>query len=94
MSDDKALERKVLDAVSAAIEGSEWAPPEGGILVDALVVMIHIDNEGNHGTSWISQGSSEQADGMAAYVRRAIDAKERLRLTHMIMGVHDEDDKG
>lgn len=57
--------QELLDAVSEVVKGTPWSPPEGGILVDALVIMVHCDTDGEYGSSWLSVGSLEQAEGMA-----------------------------
>lgn len=61
---------RLLDVLGEAAKGTEWAPPEGGVLVDALVVFIHVDSDGEFGSSWVSHGSDEQAEGMARKVIR------------------------
>ena len=70
--EDRAIEQKMLDAVADVIRDTEFAPEEGGILVDALVVMISVDRDGDHGISWMSHGSVHQAEGMARKVVRDI----------------------
>lgn len=69
---DQEIAEKVLGAVAKAVEGTEWAPPEGGVLVDCLVVMMYRTLDGEYGTSWLNVGSAEQAEGMARKILRTL----------------------
>lgn len=75
------LGRKMMDVVADSVKGTEWAPDEGGVLVDVLVVMIHVDPEGEYGCSWVSAGSNQAAEGMAQRVIRSIDHSAREDLS-------------
>lgn len=46
-----ALKHRTLEALGDAIAGSDWAPPDGGILTEAVVVMVWVDTDGGHGWS-------------------------------------------
>jgi hypothetical protein len=90
--EDRKVEQKMLDTISEVIKGTNWEPPESGILVDALVVMIYQDTDGDYGMSWMSAGSSAQAEGMAMHVQRAIETKHSTMLSEAIINIDDEED--
>lgn len=80
MRPDQELSQKIIEAVSEIVKGTAWAPPEGGIVVDALVVLIHVDQDGEYASSWLNHGSLEQAEGMAISVKRSIEILHKQRL--------------
>lgn len=47
------LRRRVLDALGDAVAGSDWSPPAGGFITEAVVVMIWMQPDGNKGMSYI-----------------------------------------
>lgn len=50
----EALRRRLLDAVTEAVSGTDWAPPEGGFVAEAVVVMRWIDAaDGDSGLSFV-----------------------------------------
>lgn len=85
---ESELSHKLLSAVSEVVKGTDWAPPEGGILVDCLVVLIHVDDRGEFGSSWLSAGSAEQAEGMARKVLRSMDQSD---IVTAILGANGSD---
>jgi hypothetical protein len=53
VSDLGRLRREVLDALGPVVAGTDWAPPDGGIITEAVVVMVWMDTDGEQGLSFI-----------------------------------------
>lgn len=83
-NEDSLVKRKLMDAIDEVVKGTGFAPPEGGILVDFLVVMVHMDNEGETGASWMNFGSMEAAEGMAHKVVRGVRALDYAKMRYAI----------
>ena len=64
----------VRDAISAAVRGTEFAPPEGAVLTDCVIVMGWYDADGDHGTSMVRCGSPWATRGLIVYAGEYADA--------------------
>lgn len=58
------VEWAVREAVSAAITGTDWAPPEGGILTDVVVIMGFSYADGSHGSAHMICGAPWSGHGL------------------------------
>lgn len=47
------LKRRMLDALAPVVAGSDWAPPDGGVVTEAVVVMMWMDPDGDTGLSFL-----------------------------------------
>lgn len=68
------LRRRILDAVAEVVAGTEWAPPEGGVLVDGVFVLAFMDQTGESGWSYVQASSSWATEGLLA---RALRSQQR-----------------
>lgn len=90
--DDHVVEatimREVIEVLTEKTKGSKWSPPEGGIIVDSLCVLVYAHPDGTFGSCWLSAGSVEQAEGMARKVIRSIN---RSDFAFAIATIEDDD---
>lgn len=65
----EALKMRVLDAVTDLFGGTSWAPKDGGVLTDAVVIMTWIEPNGKGGGTrfsathnwWTTYGMLQEA---------------------------------
>lgn len=63
------LKRKALDSLPEVFAGTDWAPPEGGLLTEAVVIMVWMQPDGKSGSTifpatnhwWSTRGMLEDA---------------------------------
>lgn len=74
MADDDtlALQRRMLDAVQEVLAGTEWAPPEGGIVTEAVVIVGWADAAGGFGHGHLRCGSPWGTEGLVHGALREI----------------------
>jgi hypothetical protein len=53
VTDLDELRSTVLSALQDAVNGSEWAPPAGGVITEAVIVMHWMDPDGTTGMSFV-----------------------------------------
>lgn len=87
----EALERRMLDAITEAVRGSEWAPPEGGLIVEAVVVMGWVDSDGDSATSHLRCGSAWGTEGLLVDALRHVRMQAEQEQRRYFEG-EDEDD--
>lgn len=66
------IKRRVIDAVQEALTGTDWSPPEGGLLTEVVVVGVWMDPAGETGMSffpatnhwWSTKGLLDDASRM------------------------------
>lgn len=67
---DVALRQAVADVVA----GSEWAPPDGGIVTNVVVLMEWMaPDDDDQSMSWYRTGSRYMAEGMLRSALRQLD---------------------
>lgn len=47
----ESLKRKALDAIQEVFAGTTWAPPEGGVITEAVICCIWMQTNGKNGSS-------------------------------------------
>lgn len=47
------LKRRMLDAIGPVVAGTEFCPPDGGVVIEAVVVMVWMDTNGERGMSFV-----------------------------------------
>lgn len=77
MSSSDDLARRLLDALQGVVTGTEWAAPDGSVVKEALVVMVHVDADGTEICTWVNTGSLDTAAGMARKVVVQVDEMNR-----------------
>lgn len=70
----RLLQRRMLDAVQAVVAGTEWAPPTGGLITEAVVVMGWADAEGDNGVSHLRCGTTWGTEGLLVEALRQVEA--------------------
>ena len=88
---ERELTEAIINHVTEIVNGTPFAPPEGGVIVDLLMVMIIVDKNGEHGISWINHGSNQAAEGMAIHVQRSIETGHISRLQTGIDDMTDDE---
>lgn len=83
---DQRTEDRVHSAVAEAVNGSSWAPDEGGVLVDCVVVMGWRHSDGTYGVSRMICGSPWSARGLLA------DALAKTEADFMLDSIDDTGD--
>lgn len=83
---EQQIADKVRDAIAEIVRGTPWAPPEGGVLTDILVVFQHMSPDSEYGTTWMCAGPVTNAEGMARYVLRTMDRVDQLKVFEMAFG--------
>lgn len=67
------LQRKVLDTVSDVLAGTEWSPPDGGIITEMVVIAGWADAEGDYGDVHLRCGSPWGTEGLVTRTARLIE---------------------
>lgn len=77
-TDEEIVNRRVLDAVADAVGGTEWAPPEGGLLAEAVVVLRWVEPDGAAGMNYVAATSHYwSTEGLLrAALRRHLDNED------------------
>jgi hypothetical protein len=70
-------QRRLLDAISEAVKGTDWAPDGPGLLTEAVVVLGWVDENGDEGWSWIGTRSSWSSEGLLRHALRKLDHDHR-----------------
>lgn len=92
--EDRILERKLIDMISELVKDTSYVPQEGGILTDVVVIMGHIDSEGDHGISFLFNGSPHTAEGMLRYaVRNIVEGLDRPTPVWVVGMCNDDDNE-
>lgn len=52
-SDLNQLRHRMLDAIGSIVSGTDWSPPEGGVVTEAVVVMVWMQPDGEQGMSFV-----------------------------------------
>lgn len=68
------LNYRLKETISTAVVGTDWAPPEGAILMDAVVIMGWFYADGTHGTSHFTCGSPWAGHGLVTRCLQRIEA--------------------
>lgn len=62
------------DLVAEAVAGTEWSPPEGGLITNVVVLIEWLaDGQDDQTMSWYRTGSSYMAEGMLRAALRNLD---------------------
>lgn len=83
------MEHRVREAVSNAVKGSDRAPL-AGVLLECVVVMGWMDDEGEHATTYILCGSPWATSGLAKYAIAQMDINHELTVKANYEGGDDE----
>lgn len=87
---DRDVERNTIDAMSAVVGGTEYAPPEGAVLIEAVVVMGWFLPDGSHATTYVRAGTPWGTHGLLV---EAIDQVDNANSVALIYETDDEDDE-
>ena len=71
------LTHKMKDVVAATVAGSDWAPPEGAIPTECVVIMGWYYADGTYGSSHLTCGPPWSGHGLAT---RCVQHMESLML--------------
>jgi hypothetical protein len=74
---EQEVQRWLLDAITDAVAGSEWAPVDGGVLTEAVVVLGWVTPDGDEGWSWIGTRASWSSEGLLRHALRKLDDDHR-----------------
>ena len=69
------VEHRVKDAVARAVIGSDWAPPEGAILTECVVIMGWYYSDGTYGSSHLTCGPPWSGHGLATRCVQRMEAQ-------------------
>ena len=58
------LRQKLTDAVASILEGTKFAPPEGGIVIDVVVIAGWRTSDDGSGVTYIGASSSWATEGL------------------------------
>lgn len=58
------LRQKLTDAVADVLEGTEWAPPDSGIVTDVVVIAGWRTAEDGSGVSYVGASSTWATEGL------------------------------
>ena len=59
------VEHAMKEAVAGAVAGTDWAPPDGAILIECVVIMGWYYPDGSYGSSHITCGPPWSGHGLA-----------------------------
>ena len=87
MTPEEELEMKtrIKQFIENEVAGTPWAPMEGGILVDCVVLLGFYNPNNTHGSSFIACTSDWAARGLIE------EARERNIITYVSRTEHDHD---
>lgn len=74
MDEHELLSRRMLDAIGETVADTDWAPPDGGLVTEAVVVMGWMNPQGQYGTSHLRCGSPWGTEGLLHDALRSLDA--------------------
>lgn len=66
----EGLRQRLTDAVANLLSDTDWAPPEGGIVVDVVVVTGWRTADDASGVSYIGASSSWATEGLLTHALR------------------------
>lgn len=72
--------RKLLDFLSQELIGTEFAPADGGVAVEAVVLIGWVDPDGDHGWTQLTTGSVTGAEGLLRASLRSLDEEHRQQI--------------
>lgn len=58
------LRQKLTDAVASILDGTEFAPPEGGIVIDVVVIAGWRTADDGSGVTYVGASSSWATEGL------------------------------
>lgn len=88
--DDVQVANRMIEAIQKSVQNTDWASPDGSIVVDALIVMVHVNSDGIQTVTWINRGSPEVAEGLARRVVRDIEMSQLAGVLTMVLGEEDD----
>jgi len=75
------LKRRMRDAVQEVLAGSEYGPPDGGIVAECVVIAGWVDIDGDSGKSHLRCGTAWGTEGLVASTLREIRYSDDLIFT-------------
>lgn len=70
----EAVGRSVLEAVAGAVNGTDWAPPEGAVLAECVVIMGWFYVDGTYGSSHLVTGAPWSGRGLVEQTIQRMEA--------------------